>query len=393
MWNDSTLFIVRYASKASRERVPGCQVLDHSGDWGPTKLAAEIHRLRSGGPQSGSGDVGPLPSRFFGTDGPCDSVTVVLATKADHASFARELFKLLQKDAAQRVAPAGDADTGVTVWTTVSCDAVLVLADSSKTDDDALLAIVQDLKSDEARFLEGQWHEIFLARGRYLSAIRDHLILLGKEVKTRRDELVVSFKESLDTPAADDRASQLCRYLVKALADLSASGHDARQVDFTVETARANMERFAGALATPVARAIADYRIREAAQLAGMIGRDLALLSAGVNDVRWLLEACETFCQQQESRQQKRRERKLTWLGIWLGASQILLGITAFWPAAVTARVEADYSKDHYWAAMWFLAAPSLLILSGAALLFCTFYWLLKPTGVLASERNATVKK
>ncbi len=391
MWNDSTLFIVRYASKASRERVPGCQVLDHSGEWGPTKLAAEVQRRR--GLQGPGADAGPLPARFFGTDSPCDSVTVVLATKADPASFAREFFKLLSREPAQRVASPGDAEAGVSVWTTVSSDAVLVLADAVTSDEDALLALVQDLKSDEARFLEGQWHEIFLARSRYLSAIRDHLILLGQEAEARRDELVVNFKESLDTPAADDRASQLCRYLVKALADLSASGHDARQVDFTVETARANMQRFAGALGTPVARSIAEFRIAEAGQLAGMIGRDLALLSAGVNDVRWLLEACETFCQQQESRQQKRRERKLTWLGIWLGASQILLGITAFWPAAVTATVETDYSKEHYWTAMWFLATPSLLIVSGAALLFCTCYWLLKPKMGLASQPPAKVRK
>jgi hypothetical protein len=372
--------------------MPGCQSLKYNGDWSAAKLATEVRRVHYLGvekpsssglaapQQPGYPAKGPATGRFFGTEGSCNTLVIVLATEEAPATFAREFFALLQPDGnlpAQPVAPPEQFETGVTAWTTVMTDVVLVLADPTKTSEDVFEEIARDLASDVARFLEGQWHEVFLARERYLSAVRDILKGQGWDVKQRRDELVDNFTKSLNTPAAEARAGELCHYLVPALADLTRSGHDARQVKFTIDTSSANIQRFARSLVTRTAQAIAQYRIQEAQQVAGLIDRDLAILNGGVHDVRWLLEACETFFQQQEGREQRRRERKITWLGIWLGVSQILLGITAFWPSAVTAQIEADFSKEAYIQAMLFLAAPSLLILSGTGVLFCTLYFLL----------------
>jgi hypothetical protein len=398
MWDSTSLFLLRFSSKAAYERMPGCQSLKHNGDWSAAKLAAEVRRVHHLGAEKPSGSKGSAQARFFGSDGDCNTLVIVLATEEDHPTFAREFFTLLQPDSnlpAQPVAAPEQCEAGTTAWTTVMTDVVLVLADPTKTSEDIFEEIGRDLASDVARFLEGQWHEVFLARERYLGHVRDILKGQGWDVKERRDELVNNFTKSLDTPAAEARANELCRYLVPALADLTRSGHEARQVKFTIETACANLQRFSTSLATRAAQAIVQYRMQESQQVAGLIDRDLAMLNGGVHDVRWLLEACETFFQQQENREQRRRERKLTWLGIWLGVSQILLGITAFWPAAVTANIEADFSREGYVQAMWFLAAPSLLILSGTGLMFCTFYFLLssKPNYGSAGAKSSTAAK
>jgi hypothetical protein len=49
--------------------------------------------------------------------------------EAKHADFAREFFRLLQRDAAQRVGRPRNGDEALTAWTTATSDVVLVLAD------------------------------------------------------------------------------------------------------------------------------------------------------------------------------------------------------------------------------------------------------------------------